>query len=45
MTGDAVAVTIQRRAAAGFTGHVDLLGRHSLRSGFVIEAFWAVVTR
>ena len=43
MTGDAVAVMIQRRAlGAGFTpAHVDLLGGHSLRSGFVTEAFRA----
>ena len=43
MTGDAVAVMIQRRAAAaGFTAaEVDLLGGHSLRSGFVTEAFRA----
>ena len=43
MTGDAVAVMIQRRAAAaGFTAaQVDLLGGHSLRSGFVTEAFRA----
>ena len=43
MTGDAVAVMIQRRAlGAGFTpAQVDLLGGHSLRSGFVTEAFRA----
>jgi integrase len=43
MSGDAVAAMIQRRAtAAGFTpAHVDLLGGHSLRSGFVTEAFRA----
>ncbi len=43
MSGDAVAVMIQRRAAAaGFTAaQVDLLGGHSLRSGFVTEAFRA----
>jgi len=43
MTGDAVAMMIQRRAAtAGFTAaQVDLLGGHSLRSGFVTEAFRA----
>ena len=43
MTGDAVAVMIQRRAAAaGFTpAQVDLMGGHSLRSGFVTEAFRA----
>ncbi len=43
MTGDAVAATIQRRAtAAGYTAaQVDLLGGHSLRSGFVSEAFRA----
>ena len=43
MTGDAVAAMIQRRAAAaGFTAaQVDLLGGHSLRSGFVTEAFRA----
>ena len=43
MTGDAVAMMIQRRAAdAGFTPtQVDLLGGHSLRSGFVTEAFRA----
>jgi len=35
LTGDAVAAMIQRRAAAaGYTAaQVDLLGRHSLRSG------------
>ena len=43
MTGDAVAMMIQRRAtAAGFTpAQVDLLGGHSLRSGFVTEALRA----
>ena len=43
MTGDAVAAMIQRRAlGAGFTAaQVDLLGGHSLRSGFVTEAFRA----
>jgi len=43
MAGDAVAMMIQRRAAAaGFTvAQVDLLGGHSLRSGFVTEAFRA----
>ena len=43
MTGDAVAMMIQRRAAAaGFTAaQVDLLGGHALRSGFVTEAFRA----
>ena len=43
MTGDAVAMMIQRRAlGAGFTpAQVDLLGGHSLRSGFVTEAFRA----
>jgi hypothetical protein len=43
MSGDAVAAMIQRRAAAaGFTpAQVDLLGGHSLRSGFVTEAFRA----
>jgi integrase len=43
MTGDAVAMMIQRRASgAGFTAaQVDLLGGHSLRSGFVTEAFRA----
>ena len=43
MTGDAVARMIQRRAAAaGYTpAQVDLLGGHSLRSGFVTEAFRA----
>ncbi len=43
MTGDAVAAMIQRRAAAaGCTAaQVDLLGGHSLRSGFVTEAFRA----
>jgi integrase len=43
MTGDAVAAMIQRRAAdAGFTAaQIDLLGGHSLRSGFVTEAFRA----
>ncbi len=40
---DAVAAVIQRRAAAaGYTAaQVDLLGGHSLRSGFVTEAFRA----
>ncbi len=43
MTGDAVAAMIQRRAAAaGCTAaQVELLGDHSLRSGFVTEAFRA----
>ena len=43
MSGDAVAAMIQRRAlGAGFTAaQVDLLGGHSLRSGFVTEAFRA----
>jgi len=43
MTGDALAAMIQRRAAdTGFTpAQVDLLGGHSLRSGFVTEAFRA----
>ncbi len=43
MAGDAVAMMIQRRAAdAGYTAaQVDLLGGHSLRSGFVTEAFRA----
>jgi len=43
MTGDAVAMMIQRRATdAGYTpAQVDLLGGHSLRSGFVTEAFRA----
>ncbi len=43
MSGDAVAAMIQRRAAAaGFTpAQVKLLGGHSLRSGFVTEAFRA----
>jgi len=43
MTGDALAMMIQRRAAAaGYTpAQVDLLGGHSLRSGFVTEAFRA----
>jgi len=43
MSGDAVAAMIQRRAAAaGYTpAQVDLLGGHSLRSGFVTEAFRA----
>ena len=43
MSGDAVAKMIQRRAAAaGYTAaQVDLLGGHSLRSGFVTEAFRA----
>ena len=43
MSEDAVAKMIQRRAAAaGYTAaQVDLLGGHSLRSGFVTEAFRA----
>jgi len=43
ITGHAVAAIIQRRAAAaGYTpAQVDLLGGHSLRSGFVTEAFRA----
>ena len=43
LTGDAVAAMIQRRAlGAGFTpAQIDLLGGHSLRSGFVTEAFRA----
>ena len=43
MTGDAVARMFQRRAAAaGYTpAQVDLLGGHSLRSGFVTQAFRA----
>jgi len=43
MSGDAVAAMIQRRAAnAGYTpAQVDLLGGHSLRAGFVTEAFLA----
>lgn len=43
MSGDAVAAMIQRRAAAaGYTpAQVRLLGGHSLRSGFVTEAFRA----
>ncbi len=43
MSGDAVAAMIKRRAAAaGYTpAQVDLLGGHSLRSGFVTEAFRA----
>jgi len=43
MSGDAIAAMIQRRAAAaGFTpAQVKLLGGHSLRSGFVTEAFRA----
>jgi integrase len=43
MSGDAIAEMIQRRAAAaGFTpGQVDKLGGHSLRAGFVTEAFRA----
>jgi len=43
MSGDAVAAMIQRRAAnAGYTpAQVDLLGGHSLRAGFVTEAFRA----
>ena len=41
MSGDAIAGMIQRRAAAaGFTAaQVDRLGGHSLRAGFVTEAF------
>jgi integrase len=41
MSGDAIAEMIQRRAAAaGFTpAQVDKLGGHSLRAGFVTEAF------
>ena len=41
MTGHAIAEMIQRRAAAaGFTpAQVDQLGGHSLRAGFVTEAF------
>jgi site-specific recombinase XerD len=43
MTGQAVAEMIQRRATqAGFTpAQIGLLGGHSLRSGFVTEAFRA----
>ena len=43
MTGHAIAEMIQRRAAAaGFTpAQVDKLGGHSLRAGFVTEAFRA----
>ena len=43
MSGDAIAEMIQRRAAAaGFTpAQVDKLGGHSLRAGFVTEAFRA----
>jgi hypothetical protein len=43
MSGDAIAEMIQRRAAAaGFTpAQVDQLGGHSLRAGFVTEAFRA----
>jgi len=43
MTGNAIAEMIQRRAAAaGFTpAQVDKLGGHSLRAGFVTEAFRA----
>ena len=43
MTGHAVNEMIQRRAAAaGFTpAQVDKLGGHSLRAGFVTEAFRA----
>ena len=43
MTGHAIAEMIQRRAAsAGFTSaQVDKLGGHSLRAGFVTEAFRA----
>jgi len=41
MSGDAIAGMIQRRAASGgFTpAQVDKLGGHSLRAGFVTEAF------
>jgi integrase len=41
MSGDGIAEMIQRRAAdAGFTpAQVDKLGGHSLRAGFVTEAF------
>jgi integrase len=41
MTGHAVNEMIRRRAEqAGFTpAHITLLGGHSLRSGFVTEAF------
>jgi len=41
MSGDAIAEMIQRRAAvAGFTpAQVEKLGGHSLRAGFVTEAF------
>jgi integrase len=41
MSGDAIAEMIQRRAAAaGFTAaRVQRLGGHSLRAGFVTEAF------
>ena len=43
MSGDAVNEMIRRRAeAAGFTpAQTQLLGGHSLRSGFVTEAFRA----
>ena len=43
MSGDAVAMMIRRRAAAaGFpAARIDRLGGHSLRSGFVTEAFRA----
>ena len=43
MSGDAIAEMIERRAsAAGFTPtQVDKLGGHSLRAGFVTEAFRA----
>ena len=47
MTGHAVNEMIQRRATtAGFTpAQVDKLGGHSLRAGFVTEAFRAAPTR
>jgi integrase len=43
MSGDAVAAMIRRRAdQAGFTpAQTQLMGGHSLRSGFVTEAFRA----
>ena len=42
MTGDAVDEMIQRRAGqAGFTPAQTQLGGHSLRAGFVTEAFRA----
>jgi site-specific recombinase XerD len=43
MSGDAVAAMIRRRAdQAGFTpAQIQLMGGHSLRSGFVTEAFRA----